>query len=344
MRRLIICCGLSIFLYVLAFPCVLNRPLSLGLLHLQIIQKTTRLASLSSPKIVILAGSNGPYSHSCVVMSAMLQLPCENAGIAVGIGLDELFARYSPLLHRGDIVYMPMELQQYSATRAQYRSGPDGGFLLRHDRAVLAQLPADRILGAVFCCNIADFLESLVEMPIASSGIINPEKLLASEYDIEGDRIDNPLNRANAALLSQTPPATSVRKIMQGYGAVLIGRFVRAESARGVIVIGGLPTQVATASLSSAIIRAITHIYTRNNGTFIALPNHGLYAVRDFFNGPYHLVQPCQYLNSIAVSYLLGAQLNRPVQPPGNLVLEMARTCPVAPARTPAFYAINAAR
>ncbi len=209
MRRLMICCGLSVCLYVLAFACVLDRPLSLELLHLQIIQKTERLATLPSPKVVILAGSNGPYSHSCVVMGAMLHLPCENAGIAVGIGLDDLFARYAPFLHRGDVVYMPMELAQYSATWAQYNSGPDGGFLLRQDRMILMQLPKHRILGAIFCCNFADLLESVVEMPIADSGIINPERLLASEYDAEGDRIDNHLQHADLALLKYPPPATS---------------------------------------------------------------------------------------------------------------------------------------
>ena len=72
--------------------------MSLGLLRLELAQKTARLAALPSPKLVILAGSNGPYSHSCVVMGAMLNMPCENAGIAVGIGLDYLFARWKPLL------------------------------------------------------------------------------------------------------------------------------------------------------------------------------------------------------------------------------------------------------
>ena len=342
MRRLIICCGLSVFLYVLAFTYVLDRPLSLGLLHLQIMQKTQRLASLHSPKVVILAGSNGPYSHSCVVMGAMLQLPCENAGIAVGIGLDDLFVRYAPLFHRGDIVYMPMELQQYSTTQAQYDAGPDGGFLLRQDRTILMQLPGQRILGAIFCCNLADLLESLVEMPIASSGIINPERLLANEYDAQGDRIDNPLRNADPTLLKQPPPTTSVRSIVRGYGTVLIKRFVRAETARGVIVIGGLPTEIATATLSSAMIRAISDIYTKNGGAFFTLPNHSLYAAQDFFNGPYHLVQPCQYYNSIAISYLLGGQLDRSVLPPGGRVMKIAQTCPVVPASE--LYAINAAR
>ena len=94
MRRIITFCTLSVVLYVIVFAGLIDRPLSLGLLRLEMMQKTARLAALPSPTLVILAGSNGPYSHSCAVIGAMLNMPCENAGIAVGIGLDDLFTRY----------------------------------------------------------------------------------------------------------------------------------------------------------------------------------------------------------------------------------------------------------
>ena len=118
--RLVACCALSVLLYVLAFAFWLDRPLSLGLLRTEMLQKTQRLATLPSPKILILAGSHASYSDSCAVIGAMLAMPCENGGMAVGIGLDEMFRRDAPFLHRGDVVYLPMELAQYTATRRQY--------------------------------------------------------------------------------------------------------------------------------------------------------------------------------------------------------------------------------
>ena len=253
MRRLLAACALSVALYFLVFAALLDRPFSLGLLRLEIAQKTARLAQLPSPKLVIIAGSNGPYSHSCVVMGAMLNLPCENAGIAVGIGLDDLFARYAPLLHPGDILYMPMELQQYTATRAQYPTSADGGFLLRHDRSVLLKLPPDRILGAIFCCNLPDFLESLAEMPIAREGAIDPQRLLASEYNGFGDRIDNDPANADPDLLRHPPrKAPDALAITAGYGTRLISHFVAEQTAKGVIVVGGLPSDFATAARPTA--------------------------------------------------------------------------------------------
>jgi hypothetical protein len=341
MRRILICCSLSVLLYAIMFGCVLDRPLSLGIIRLEIFEKASRLASLPSPKIVILAGSNGPYSHACAVIGAMLNMPCENAGIAVGVGLDEIFIRDAPYLRPGDIVYMPMELPQYTANRASYRAGADAELMLRSDRVILAKLPADRIVGAVFCCNLSDLLEAMAEMPLAGTGAIRPQQVLAAEYNAEGDRIDNNLLQADPALLQHRPrPDPGPWNIAQGYGAELIGRFVRRESSQQVIVVGGLPTDFAQASLSDQTIRAISIIYTQNGGQFAMLPNHSLYPVSDFFNGEDHLARPCQYLHSIAIALLLGDILKRLVLPPSPSAVAIAATCPAAQIA----YAMSAAR
>ena len=106
-----------------AFGFILDRPLALGFLRHQIDAKLARGASIDGPKLVILAGSNGPYSHRCETIEPILGMPCVNGGVAVGIGLDYLFARWQPLLHPGDIVYLPMEEAQYVRTRAGNRAG-----------------------------------------------------------------------------------------------------------------------------------------------------------------------------------------------------------------------------
>ena len=92
----------SLLLYFVLFGLLLDRPLTLGYLRHQLDMKVARGASLHGPKLVILAGSNGPYSHRCETIQPILHLPCVNAGVAVGVGLDYLFARWKPLLHPGD--------------------------------------------------------------------------------------------------------------------------------------------------------------------------------------------------------------------------------------------------
>jgi hypothetical protein len=331
MWRLVRLCALSLLAYLVVFSTMVDRPLSLGVLRLELLQKTARMAILPSPKLVILAGSNGPYSHSCVVFTSMLNMPCENAGIAVGIGLDDIFARYETLLHAGDVVYMPMELLQYTATAGAYRASVDGAFLLRHDRDVLVRLPVSRIIGAGFCCNLADMMEALAEMPLAARGVINPTGILAAEYDEQGDRIDNEFSNRNVALLMQTPRAApSSTAIDSGYGAVLIAGFVRRESRKGVIVIGGMPVDYATAHVSDNVISALAAIYTANGGRFTVLPDKSEYPRADFFNAEDHLAKPCQYMHSVLVAQRLAMLLSKPAVSPPASVLHLAAACAAA--------------
>jgi len=323
LMRLLRNCALSLILYTLAFALVLDRPLSLGVLRLEIQQKAARLAALPTPKLVILAGSNGPYSHSCAVIGAMLNLPCENAGIAVGIGLDFLVRRYGPSLRRGDIVYMPMEFAQYAMTRPETDSGPDGAILVRHDRDVLLSLPPDRVLAAMFSTDFPNFLESAIEMPMAR--LIPPASTLAAEYDVQGDRIGTSLATAQPALLRGAGAPTVFAPT---YGATLIAQFVRAETARGVIVIGGLPTGFSTAPPPPAAIAAIRALYLANGARFAALPNASRYPPADFYDSPDHLAQPCQFKHSIAVAQLLAGILGRPAAAATPQVAALAKTCP----------------
>lgn len=331
MWRLLNLCGLSLLVYLGVFSLLVDRPLSLGVLRLELLRKTAVLEALTSPKLVVLAGSNGPYSHSCVVLTAMLKMPCENAGIAVGIGLDDLFARYAPSLRPGDVVYMPMELQQYGTTARAYRAAVDGQFLLRHDRYVLMKLPLPRAIGAVFCCTLSDLMEALVEMPVAAQGAIKPANLLDVEYNQQGDRIDNDLSNRNAALLAPDPRiAPSARDISSGYGTALIAAFVARKSGKGVIIIGGMPVDYSSAHITVKTQSALAAIYDTNGGRFMILPNQSGYPREDFFNGEDHLAKPCQYLHSIFIARRLAQLLHKPSVPPPVAALRLAADCPSA--------------
>jgi hypothetical protein len=329
MLRLLACCGLSILLYVALFSFTFDRPLSLGLLRLEIQEKSSRLAILPSPKLVILAGSNGPYSHSCVVIGSMLHLPCENAGIAVGIGLDDLFVQYGPSLHQGDIVYMPMETAQYIVTRAQNNTSTDGAILLRHDRQTLGALGAGRVLGAVFSTSFLDFLDSLMEMPVAHFRLLSASTLIAAEYDAEGDRIGTSLAKADPKLVQSSPRIEpSPDRIAGGFGAAEIRRFVANETRNGVEVIGGLPTQLRNSQFPLGTIAAIRSIYVSAGGRFITVNDLSRYPRSDFYDSEDHLAQPCQYKHSIAVAEALGHAMLRPVHAPPVALMLIASTCP----------------
>ena len=331
MRRLALACAASVAVYAALFGLVLDRPLALGFVKAQIDRKLARARPLPSPKIVILAGSNGPYSHRCEVIGPMLGMPCENAGVAVGIGLDYLFARWSPLLHAGDVLYLPMEFSQYARGRAESALGPDAAIMFRHDRGTLAGLAPHRWIAALFAFDLRSAVMSAIETALVAGGVADPRAAFTGETDAMGDHVGHTLAlaAADAGRIARLRPfEPRAATIAQGYGAHIIAGFVGAMIAKGVRVAGGLPTGFADDPPGAATLDAVRAIYARGGAAFLALPNLSRYPRADFFDSADHLSEPCQIAHSVRVARGLGALLAITIGPaPGGLA-QLARNCP----------------
>jgi len=309
-RRLIFACVLSLAATALVHATLLDRSLTHGTLSAALQARLERAAAIASPKLVVLAGSNGQFSHRCEVLEAELGLPCVNGGLAVGIGLDYLFARWDPLLGPGDTVYLPMEPSQYVRTRLATAAGPDAAIMARHDRATLARLTPERWAGAVLGLELRGAVMAGLEMALARAGFTDPR---AAEATNEwGDRTGHTPDRAALAELAAMrvvpPDAAAIRA---GYGAELIADFTRRMAARGVRVIGGLSVGFADAVPDPDAISAIAAVYTGNGGMFLALPNQSRYPRPEFFDGPEHLAEPGQIAHSRLLSGALAPLLDR---------------------------------
>jgi hypothetical protein len=309
-------CVASMALYVAAFSLVLDHPLSLGFLRQQIDTKVARGATINGPKLVVLAGSNGPYSHRCTVIAPLLHVPCINGGVAVGIGLDYLFARWKRVLHPGDIVYLPMEEAQYVRGRAETDVGPDAAIMLRHDWRTLARLPPDRWAGAVFSTDLRGTLMAPIEMALVAGGFQDPRDAVTGHTDAWGDHTGHTAARAaaNAAVLAAAQPRhPDAAQISAGYGTTLIAAFLDWARAHDVRVIGGLPTGFADSPPPDASIAAIRAVYLAHGADFLELPNRSLYPRVAFFDTPEHLNETWQRIHSVAVAHGLAALLRRTV-------------------------------
>lgn len=315
MRRLIAACAVSLGLYLVAHVGVLDRPLSHGALASAMEARLARAASLAGPRLILLAGSNAPYSHRCAELEPALGVACVNAGLAVGIGLDYLFARWERLLRPGDTVYLPMEPAQYVATRLATATGPDASIMARRDRATLALLAPERWLAAAFAMDARGGLMALVETALAGGGLRDPR---AGQTNAWGDRVGHAAPHATpgapallAGLVVRHPAAVSIR---DGHGAALIAGFTRRATARGVRVIGGLSTGFADTPLPEPALAAIAAVYLDNGGGFLALPNRSRYPRADFFDGPEHLTEPAQIAHSRALAVALRPLLHPPAR------------------------------
>ena len=305
MGRVLLACGASLVLYIVAFAWVLDRPLTLGALRDRIDASLRLGQSIQQPKLVILAGSNGPYSHRCETIEPLVGRPCINAGAAVGVGLDYLFVRWKPLLHPGDIVYLPMEESQYVRPRATSELGPDAAIMLRHDRTTLSLLPLRRQIAALFACGPRDAIMSLIEASLDANGFHDPRAMATGGTNLWGDHVGHTallagLNRAS--LLAITPYHPTGAQIAAGYGTLLIGDFIQWAGLHGVRVIGGLPTGFEDSPIGDTSLDAIRAIYRGNNTGFLELANHSRYPRTAFFDTQDHLNEDGQISHSLLVA------------------------------------------
>lgn len=310
LRRIVLPCLMSLLLYLTMFGMVLDRPLSLGLLRQLIDAKLARGASIEGRKLVIIAGSNGLYSHRCETMEPLLGIACVNAGVVVGIGLDYLFVRWQKLLRPGDIVYLPMEEAQYTRTYAAMSVGPDAAIMFRHDRATLLQLSPERVAGAAFTFDPRAALMSLIETALVTAGFHDPRAADVGTTNAWGDHVGHTaaLGRANAERLATMMPFhQSATAIASGDGSALIRGFIAWAQAHGVIVVGGLPAGYARSPIPDAARDAIRAIYTSAGARFIDL--HDRYPPAAFFDTPDHLNEAAQIQHSRAVAAALAVTL-----------------------------------
>ena len=308
MRRIALACAASLVLYIVGFACLLDRPLTLGALRARIDANLARGAAIQGPKLIILAGSNGPYSHRCETIEPMIGRPCVNAGVAVGIGLDYLFARWEPLLHPGDIVYLPLEEAQYSRPRSTAYLGPDATIMLRHDRTTLWAMPWQREIAALFAANLRGAIMSLIETALADDGFHDPRSAARGGYNVWGDHTGHTAALAagnQASLASIVPFHPTAGQIRDGYGTVLVTGFLRWADSHGVRAIGGIPTGFADSPIGADSLAAIAAIYRGNGAAFLDLANRGRYPRAAFFDTQDHLNETAQIIHSAAVAKAL---------------------------------------
>jgi hypothetical protein len=301
-----------LLIYAVLFAAILDRPLSLGMFRQQIDNAAARGTAIAGPKLVIIAGSNGPYSHRCEVIEPLLGIACVNAGVAVGIGLDFMFARWQPLLHRGDIVYLPLEEAQYTRTDAAASVGPDAEIMFRHDWATLAMLPPERWLGAAFSFGPRAGLMSLIETGLVRSGFADPREAALGSINAWGDHVGHTQvqGKVNAARLAVAEPYhPSASQITSGAGSAKVRDFLAWARGHGVRAIGGLPAGFEGSPIPPEERGAIRAVFSGEGAGFIDLGDRGRYPRSAFFDTPDHLNEAAQIAHSRDVAAELAAAL-----------------------------------
>ncbi len=304
--------ALSIALFVGVFS-VVHRPVVVGAIQRQLDYKQVYARTLTSPKIIIFAGSNGRYSHRCEELTRALSLPCVNASIAVGIGLDFLIWKWQPLLHAGDLVYLPLEYGQYRFSNAEMHGGLQNALMVHSQRDYLWSLDAQRIAAAYGSFDLPFLVHGVVEMALDRHGYKTSSS--TDSLTPQGDQSGHTAGSGAAyAVFLKNSNAESTAVPERSDTIDVLNTFLRQMHEAGVTVVGGLPTVPDSVNVEANDIARLRRLYEDAGQQFIVLPNRSRYPLGCFFDTLYHLNEGCQKAHSALVaSALSGLLLARPV-------------------------------
>ena len=295
---------LSIVLYIVCFAFVISRPLTVDILGEMMRIKTDYARKAGTPKIVIIAGSNARFSHSCALIETILGRPCANGGIHAEVSLDYMFQSFEPTLKAGDLVYLPLEYGALTVSPVAHAAMQDGGYLFRHDRVLLLARQPREVLTTAFRFDFSYMIQGLAEMGFSAAGIARREAAVA--IDLHGDALGTEDGSSYAAYLAALPSGQlTVAQVLgrgdeTGYTALL--PFLAWCRAHGVRVVGGLPTVFDDTVIEPGVINGLRRLYQSVGMDFVVLPTRSQYPRRCFFDTSSHLNAACRAEHSALVA------------------------------------------
>lgn len=294
--------------YVLLFMFVIHRPLTIGEFGKYSDHKRAILAATPTPRIVIFAGSNGRFSHSCAQITADTGIPCVNLSNSAGINLKYQLDDYVDLLRPGDLVYLPLEYRSREFFDPDF-VGDEAFYLIYADPRRMMRLYSWRGLAkAAFGFSPRYMITGLGEMALHRAGV--GRRFSLATLNAQGDESGHDATKAAAyRAFNLAKPRVTVDAgayADRRYWADLSRELARLRS-HGVIIVGGLPTTFDDTVLPANVVPFLKRYYADANGCFILLPSRSLYPRDHFYDTHYHLIERWQHAHSNALAGQLSA-------------------------------------
>lgn len=283
-------CVLSMGIYLVVFS-HLTFPYSIDIYERMLETKRSHFAQSSSPRLLLIAGSNARVSHSAKVIEEELGIPVTNGGLSAAVSTDFILESYKPVLKYGDFCYLPLEYEPLlEYTRSQHL---DYKFAIACDRSRLAGYDIGDQLEAAFGYELSDVFKSLGEQVVVHQMKASSSR---EEIDEQGDQLSYDMEKAERfreALETMEGPLIPGPEVMRSHPEMLVelGEFLDWCSAQGVMAIGGLPTTFDDVELPPELIDGLREFYESRGHAFVVLANHSLYPREQFYDSKYHLLQ-----------------------------------------------------
>jgi hypothetical protein len=297
----------SCLIYFLIFTFVVHKPLTIGINGKYYQKKMSYLKSIKSKKIILLAGSNGRFSHRCETIEKEIGLFCVNMSISADISLDYQFEKIKPFIKSGDIIYLPLEYGKLNSTKKKTMSGTQVPYVMAYDHSYLRKMDLEQIINAMFYFDVKYLISSIGEMMLDGLGI--KRRFSVDTMTLQGDEATHNLEKAKGYReyrnnLKWVPPSPAAISLTS-YSATIVKDFMQWATAHNVTVIGGLPTTFNDVPIPDELIKKIQFFYTSNGHNFIVPQNKCQYPRESFYDTSYHLAEEFQIKHSKKLAHFL---------------------------------------
>jgi hypothetical protein len=296
-RQLLFAAALSVCAYLLVFVFIVHKPLTIGISGDYLNFKIHYLAAHADErKIIILAGSNGRFSHRCEVIEKISGFPCANMSIAAGWSLPWQLSLYKQYFKRGDVLYMPVE---YRGHGQNHSVGEEAPYRVAYERSGLTTLSPSDALHTLFVFDIRFLVSGIGEMALRHAGV--QRRFSVETLTPQGDERGHDDAKAIAykGLIAQLPvPEVPEASFVSESDWTDIVEILDWAKTAGVRVVGGLPTIVEDAKIPDNAIPFLRHLYESYGQCFLVLPNRSIYPKPFFYDALYHLSETHQIAHS----------------------------------------------
>jgi len=306
-KKLITAMLASVSIYLIIFLFLVHKPLTVGIIGQYLERKTNYLSAINNNKIVILAGSNGRFSHRCETIEQEIKIPCANMSIAASFAISYIIDKTKPFLKAGDLVYLPLEYHQLRQSKKQMLSGLVAPYLAAYDKAYLFQLDSDGLLNSVGYFDLTFLISALGEMGLNAIG--HERRFTLETMTPQGDERLHTKEKAlpyrqYLETLWWQPPRTEDFDQTNAMARVL-DDFLHWARQNQVIVVGGLPTTFNDKPIPTGLIKKLCRFYINRGHYFVQLPNNSQYDRTKFYDAFNHLNEQSQIAHSKRIGLAL---------------------------------------
>ena len=307
-KYLVLSASASLLLYAVIFVFIVHKPLTVGVMQEYYARKLSYLGGIEGSKIVLLAGSNGRFSHRCETIETVLGMSCSNMSVSADLSLDYQLGIIKPYLKAGDIVYLPLEFAALSGTKQEVMAGAEQPYVVAYDHDYLKGMKFERLMHALFYPDLKFLISGLGEMLLERLHVkrrFTPDTL-TRQGDESGHTLEQGLPYRELIANVEWSPPSPEDFAGDSFKAGLLGEFLDWAADRKIRVIGGLPTTFDDEPVPDEFVARLCAWYRQHGQGFMVLENKSQYPRSSFYDTPYHLVEEQQIRHSRLVAGRLG--------------------------------------